>query len=149
MSLRALFALQPFQKILENFHQNLGMSCDVSTSLLCKNIFWPLEILSSTPIFPIWSSRHFCTATHLNISSKILPSVWRWQWMHTIHLQAKTQWCFFEKFEWINLFCILVQFGDLYCNHIFPCSSDPELSPTCSPPYQTLKSRRLGSLEVL
>ena len=53
----------------------------------------------------------------------------------------------FEKFEWINLFCFLVQIGDLYCNHIFPCSSDPELFPTCSPPYQTLKSRRLDPLE--
>ena len=69
------------------------MSCDVSTSLLCKNTFWPLEILSSTPTFPIWSSRHFCTTTHLNISLKILPSVWRCQWMHTIQLYAKTQWC--------------------------------------------------------
>ena len=69
------------------------MSCDVSTSLLCKNTFWPLEILSSTPTFPIWSSRHFCTTTHLNISLKILPSVWRCQWMHTIHLQAKNQSC--------------------------------------------------------
>ena len=89
----ACFALQPFGKCIQNFHQNLGMSCDGSTSLLCKNTFWPLEILSSTPTFPIWSSRHFCTATHLNILLKILPSVWRCQWMYTIHLQAKTQWC--------------------------------------------------------
>ena len=69
------------------------MSCDGSTSLLCKDTSWPLEILSSTPTFPIWSSRHFCTATHLIILLKILPSVWRCQWMHTIHLQAKTQCC--------------------------------------------------------
>ena len=55
----------------------------------------------------------------------------------------------FEKFEWISLFCILVQIGDLYCNLIFPCSSNPEFFPTSSPSYQTLKSRRLGSLEVL
>ena len=114
-----------------------------------KNTFWPLEILSSTPTFPIWSSRHFCTATHLSISLKILPSVWRCQWRHTIHLQAKNPVMFFEKFEWINLFCILVQFDDLYSKLNFLCSSNPELSPTCSPPYQTLKSRRLGSLEIL
>ena len=56
---------------------------------------------------------------------------------------------FFETFECINLFFILVQFDDLYCNHVFICSNKPKLSPTCSPPYQTLKSRRLGSLEVL
>ena len=62
---------------------------------------------------------------------------------------SKNPMMFFGKFEWINLFCFLVQIGDLYCNHIFPCSSDPELSPTCSPPYQTLKSRRLGSLGIL
>ena len=73
------------------------MSCDVSTSLLCKNTFWPLEILGPSPTFPIWSSRHFCTTTHLNILLKILPSVWRCQWMHTIHLQAKTQWCSLEN----------------------------------------------------
>ena len=62
---------------------------------------------------------------------------------------SKNPVMFFEKFEWISLFCILVQFDDLYCNLIFPCSSNTELSPTCSTPYQTLKSRRLGSLEIL
>ena len=69
------------------------MSCDVSTSLLCKNIFWSLEILSSTSTFQIWSSRHFCTTTYLNIPLKILPSVWRCQQMHIIQLHAKTQCC--------------------------------------------------------
>ena len=73
------------------------MSCDGPTSLLYKNTFWPLEILSSSPTFRIRFSRHFCTTTHLNISLKILPSVWRWQWMHTIHLLAKTQWCSLEN----------------------------------------------------
>ena len=29
---------------------------------------------------------------------------------------------FFEKFEWINLFFILAQFGDLNCNSILFCS---------------------------
>ena len=69
------------------------MSCDVSTSLLCKNIFWPLEILSSASTFQIWSSRYFCTTTYLNIPLKILPSVWRCQQMHIIQLYAKTHWC--------------------------------------------------------
>ena len=69
------------------------MSCDVSTSLFCKNIFWSLEILSSTSTFQIWSSRYFCTTTYLNIPLKILPSVWRCQQMHMIQLHAKTHWC--------------------------------------------------------
>ena len=69
------------------------MSCEVSTSLLCKNIFWSLEILKSTSIFQIWSSRYFCTTTYLNILLKILPSVWRCQWMLIIQLHAKTQCC--------------------------------------------------------
>ena len=69
------------------------MSCDVSTSLLCKNIFWSLEILSSTSTFQIWSSRYFCTTTYLNILLKILPSVWRCQQVHIIQLHAKTQCC--------------------------------------------------------
>ena len=69
------------------------MTCDVSTSLLCKNIFWSLEILSSTPNFQIWSSRYFCTTTYLNISLKILPCVGRCQQMHIIQLYAKTHWC--------------------------------------------------------
>ena len=68
------------------------MSCDVSTSPLCKNIFWLLEILSSTSTFQIWSSRYFCTTTYLKISLKILPSVWRCQQMHMIQLYAKTHW---------------------------------------------------------
>ena len=69
------------------------MSCDVSTSLLSKNIFWLLEILNSTSTFQIWSSRHFCTTTYLNIPLKILPSVWRCQQMHIIQLHAKSQCC--------------------------------------------------------
>ena len=69
------------------------MSYDVSTSLLCKNIFCSLEILSSTSTFQIWSSKYFCTTTYLNISLKILPSVWRCQQMHIIQLYAKTHWC--------------------------------------------------------
>ena len=73
------------------------MSCDVSTSLLCKNIFWLLGILSSTSTFQIWSSRHFCTTTYLNIPLKILPSVWRCQQMPIIQLYAKTHWCSLKK----------------------------------------------------
>ena len=69
------------------------MSCDVSTSLLCKNIFWSLEILSSTPSFQMWSGGQFCTTTYLNILLKILPSVWGCQWMFIIQLHAKTQCC--------------------------------------------------------
>ena len=59
---------------------------------------------------------------------------------------SKNPVMFFEKFEWINLFCILVQLGDLYCNLIFPCSINLELFPTCSPPFKTLKSRRLDPM---
>ena len=54
---------------------------------------------------------------------------------------------FFEIFEWINLIFILVQFGDLYCNPILFCSSAHELFPACSPPYKTLKFRRVDPLE--
>ena len=53
----------------------------------------------------------------------------------------------FEKYECINLIFILVQFGDLYFNPILFCSSAHELFPAGSPPYQTLKSRRLDPLE--
>ena len=59
---------------------------------------------------------------------------------------CKNPMMFFENFEWITLFFILAQFGDLYSNHIFLCSSNPELFPTCSPPFKTLKSRRLDPL---
>ena len=89
----ATFALQPFDKCFKKIHQNLGMSCEVPTSLLCRNILWSFEILSSTSILQIWSSRHFCTTTYLNILLKILPSVWGCQEMHIIQLHAKTQWC--------------------------------------------------------
>ena len=49
------------------------MSCDVFQSLLCKNIFHSLDILSSTPSFQIWSSGQFCTTTYINISLKLPP----------------------------------------------------------------------------
>ena len=102
----------------KNFHQNLGMSCDVSTSLLCKNIFWLLEILSSTSTFQIWSSRHFCTTTYLNISLKILPSVWRCQWMHTIQLYAKTQCCSLKNLSESTSF----HSGPVWCFELQPHS---------------------------
>ena len=53
---------------------------------------------------------------------------------------------FFENFEQTILFCILVQFGDLYCNLNFSCSSCLGIFPTYSAPYQTLKSKSLGPL---
>ena len=52
------------------------MSCDVFKTLLCKNIFHSLDILSSTPNIQIWSSRLFCTTTYLNTSLKLLPKFW-------------------------------------------------------------------------
>ena len=125
---------------------HVRMSCEVSPSLLCKNIFWSLEILSSTSIFQIWSSRHFCTTTHLNISLKILPSVWRCQWMHTIHLHAKTQCCSLKNLS--------ESFSFPFWPSLVICTTTPfyfalvplSFFPTYSPPYQTLKSRRLDPL---
>ena len=60
---------------------------------------------------------------------------------------CKNPWVFFGKFEQIILFCSLVQFGNLYCNPILFCSSDLELFPAGSPPYKTLKTRRMDPLE--
>ena len=60
---------------------------------------------------------------------------------------CKNPWVFFEKFEQIILFCSLVQFGIFYCNHILTCLFFPWFFPACSPPYQTLKSRRMDPLE--
>ena len=54
---------------------------------------------------------------------------------------------FYEKFEWINLIFILVQFGDLYCNHILSCSCCLGIYPSYWPLYKTLKSRRMDPLE--
>ena len=125
------------------------MSCDGSTSLLCKNTFWPLEILSSTPTFTIWSSKHFCTTTHLNILLKILPSVWRCQWMHTILLQAKTQGCSLENLSGSASFAFWSKLVICTTTLFFFALVTLSFFPTSSPPYQTLKSRRLGSLEVL
>ena len=73
ISFGASFTLQPFDKCIKKFHQNLGMTYDLPKSLLCKNMFCSLEILSSTPIFQIWSSGQFCTTTYLNISLKLPP----------------------------------------------------------------------------
>ena len=44
-------------------------------TLLCKNIFHYLDILSSTPSFQIWSRGQFCTTTYLNISLKLIPKL--------------------------------------------------------------------------
>ena len=123
------------------------MSCEVSTSLLCKNILWSLEILSSTSIFQIWSSRYFCTTTYLNILLKILPSVWRCQWMLIMQLHAKTQCCSMKDLSESSSFP--------FWSSLVICTATPfyfalvpmRFFPTYSLPYQTLKSRRLDPLE--
>ena len=124
------------------------MSGDVPTSLLCKNILWSFEIFE---LYINFSNLVQWVFLHYNLfkysfknSSKCLEmSVDAYN-----STSCKNPVMFFGKFECINPFFILVQFGDLYCNLIFLYSSNPELFPTCSPPYKTLKSRRLGSLEV-
>ena len=123
------------------------MSCEVPTSLFCKNIFWLLEILSSTSIFQIWSSRYFCTTTYLNIFLKILPSVWGCQEMHIIQLHAKTQWCSLKNLSESTSFSFWSSLVICTATLFLFCSRAHELSPTYSPPYQTLKSRRLDPLE--
>ena len=122
------------------------MSCDVLKSLLCKNIFHSLDILSSTPSFQIWSREQFCTTTPLNIFSSfhqifgILIGV-------CYATLCKNPLMFFEKFERINLFFILAQLGVFYCNPNLSYSSNHELFPTYSQSYKTIKSRRVDPLE--
>ena len=51
------------------------MSCDVFKSLLCKNIFHSLNILSPTLNFSSLVQSAFCTTTYLNIHLKLLPKL--------------------------------------------------------------------------
>ena len=60
---------------------------------------------------------------------------------------CKNRVMFFEKFEQTNLIFILAQLGVFYYIPNYLCSSDHKLSPACSTPYQTLKYRRVDSLE--
>ena len=108
------------------------MSCDVFKSLLCKNIFYSLEILSSTPSFQIWSSGQFYTTTYLNISLKLLPKLREvsrsllfhfvqkpiyvlWKiWVNQPHLHSRpTRWfvqqpCFYLLFNpWLFLLLVV------------------------------------------
>ena len=53
----------------------MEISCDVSKSLLCNNIFNTLHILSSSFNFLLWSREQFYTTTYLNISLKLLPKL--------------------------------------------------------------------------
>ena len=123
------------------------MSCKVSPSLLCKNILWSLEILSSTSIFPIWSSRHFCTTTHLNISLKILPSIWGCQWMHIIHFYAKTHECSLQNLSKTSSFALSTRLAFSTATPFCIVVLHMILFPTYSPPYQALKSRRVAPWE--
>ena len=60
---------------------------------------------------------------------------------------CKNPLVFFEKSEQTILIFILVQFGDLYCNHILSCPITHDFSPAHKPLHQTLYSRRLDPLE--
>ena len=60
---------------------------------------------------------------------------------------CKNPLMFFEKFEQIILFCSPVQIGFFYRNPNLFCSSAHELFPARSPPYKTLKPRRVDPLE--
>ena len=76
------------------------MSCDASKSLLCNNIFHPLHILSTTHVFLLWSSRHFCTATLLNICFYLPPKLWDVSssiWFHYMQRSKDVLWNF-----WVN-----------------------------------------------
>ena len=123
------------------------MSCDVSTSLLCKDIFWLLEILSSSSTFQIWSSGHFCTTTYLNILLKILPSVWGCQEMYIIQLHAKTQCCSLKNLNESSSssFCssLVICTATLFYFALVTLSFFPTHKPFC----KTLKSRRVDPLE--
>ena len=76
LGFRVPFVLQPCYKFIWNSNQILERSCDVFESLLCRNIFHSLDILSSTPSFQIWSREQFCTTTYSNISLKLPPKLW-------------------------------------------------------------------------
>ena len=96
------------------------MSCDVPTSLLCKNIhqsfgdFEPYLKFSNLIQFVI------CTTIYLNISLKIPPKLGDLVVVYNATL-CKNPLVFFEKFEQIILIFILVQLDDLYYNHIWTC----------------------------
>ena len=51
------------------------MSCDVFKSILCKNIFHSLIILSPTLNFSSLVQSAFCTTTYLYIHLKLLPKL--------------------------------------------------------------------------
>ena len=75
ISSRALFALQPFQKILENPTKIWGWHMMSLNHFYAKISFGTLKILSFTPSFQIWSSGQFCTTTYLSISLKLPPKL--------------------------------------------------------------------------
>ena len=78
----------------------MEISCDVSKSLLCNNIFHSLDILSSTPSFQIWSSGQFYTTTYLNISLKLLPKLGEFSRSLLFHFVQKPIYILWKI--WVN-----------------------------------------------
>ena len=123
------------------------MTCDVPKSLLCKNTLQSFGDFELYPKFSNLVQLHFCTTTYLYISLKLPPKLGGGSVGVYNSTLCKNPLMFFEKFEQTILFCSLVQFGIFYCNPILVCSSAHELFPAYSPPYQTLKSKRMDLLE--
>ena len=76
------------------------MSCDVFKSLLCKNIFYSCNILSSASIFLLWSRVQFCTTTLLNISFWPPPKLWDVGssiWFNLMQKPSDVIWKFWVK----------------------------------------------------
>ena len=121
------------------------MTYDVPKSLLCKNILWSFGDFELYPKFSNLDQLLFCTTTYLNISLKLPPKLGDVSRGILFNL-CKSTLVFFENFEQTILFCSLVQFGIFYFNSIFVCSVAHDFFPAYSPPYKTLKSRRVDPL---
>ena len=147
MNLESLLHCNHLINAFENFTKIWGCHVMFPHHFCAKMSFSHLEILSSTSTFQTWSSRYFCTTNYLNISLKILPSVWRCQQMHIIQLYAKTHECSLKNLSkssssalWSSLAFSTVT---LFLFALLPMI----LFPTYSPPCKTLKSRRVDPLE--
>ena len=104
-------------------------------------IFWALH-----SVFLLWSRVHFA----LQPIQIFLPGLHQNYGILVVAYDStlcKNLVLFFENFEWINLFFILVQPCDFYYNPIYFCSSDLVPSPICSQPYKTPKSRSTHPFE--
>ena len=123
------------------------MTCDVPRSLLCKNT---LQSFGDFELFPKFSNLVQFALLHYNLFKyffKTSTKIRGCQQEYIIQLYAKTHWCSMENLSKTSSFALWTRLAFSTATPIFIALLPMILLLAYSPPYKTLKFRRMHPWE--